>query len=152
MLGLELWSGFVVTLKLTTIMVTILAFIKFNSFLRIFDGFCFLVSMIQSVFIELKFFLSFFVFVLIEFGLLFFILIDDTLEDYVGIDAVSYYMFSFRASLGDFDVAPIKDSSLVAISWVIWIIAVFVMNLIFMNFIIAVISESYEKVMQKLIA
>ena len=33
-----------------------------------------------------------------------------------------------------------------------WIIAVFVLNLIFMNFIIAVISESYENVMQKLVA
>lgn len=37
-------------------------------------------------------------------------------------------------------------------TWIVWVFAALVLNIIFMNFIIAVISESYEKVMQKLVA
>jgi len=36
--------------------------------------------------------------------------------------------------------------------WFFWTVAVFLSSLIFLNFIIAVISESYEKVMQKAVA
>ena len=33
--------------------------------------------------------------------------------------------------------------------WIFWAAAVFISSIVFLNFIIAVISESYEKVMQK---
>ena len=61
---------------------------------------------------------------------------------------------TFRISSGDFSTDDYNQQSnfLIPITWSIWIIAVFVLNVIFMNFIIAVISESYEKVMQKLVA
>ena len=36
--------------------------------------------------------------------------------------------------------------------WIAWILGVFFLNIILLNFIIAVISESYEKVMQKMVA
>ncbi len=39
---------------------------------------------------------------------------------------------------------------MIAISWFVWLLAVIILNIIFMNFIIAVISESYENVMQSL--
>ena len=42
-------------------------------------------------------------------------------------------------------------TTLVTLIWLVWIIAALTLNVIFMNFIIAVISESYEKVMQKLV-
>ena len=61
----------------------------------------------------------------------------------------------FRISSGDFAVDNYKDQYpgfLVPLTWTIWVIAVFILNIVFMNFIIAVISESYEKVMQKLVA
>jgi len=38
------------------------------------------------------------------------------------------------------------------VAWIIWIVAVLVLNIVLMNFLIAVISESYERVMQKLVA
>jgi hypothetical protein len=34
-------------------------------------------------------------------------------------------------------------------TWFMWILAVFITMILFLNFIIAVISESYEKTMQK---
>jgi len=60
-----------------------------------------------------------------------------------------------RTSLGDFDLDNYNDGSnlgIIVLRWIIWLVSVFIMNVIFMNFIIAVISESYEKVMQKLIS
>jgi hypothetical protein len=64
---------------------------------------------------------------------------------------MAYFMMAFRTSSGDFYVDSFKDQppSLIGISWLIWVIAVIILNVIFMNFIIAVISESYEKAMQK---
>lgn len=61
---------------------------------------------------------------------------------------------SFRTSTGDFELDgyPELDSQLIILAWIIWIFAVLILNVIFMNFIIAVISESYEKVMQKSVA
>jgi len=63
-------------------------------------------------------------------------------------------MMSFRTSTGDFelDAYPDLDSQLIILAWIVWVFAVLILNVIFMNFIIAVISESYEKVMQKSIA
>jgi len=66
-----------------------------------------------------------------------------------------YYLMAFRTSLGDFELDNFEDGSslgIIYLRWLIWVIGVFVLNLIFMNFVIAVISESYEKIMQKSIA
>ena len=63
---------------------------------------------------------------------------------------------AFRTSSGDFDLDNFGNSgdslAIMILRWSIWILAVFIMNVIFMNFIIAVISESYGKVMQKVVA
>ncbi len=63
-------------------------------------------------------------------------------------------MSSYRLSLGDFELDPFTNQrdQLITFSWVLWMIGVFILNVMFMNFIIAVISESYEKVMQRLVA
>ena len=39
---------------------------------------------------------------------------------------------------------------MILVIWVIWVASIMALNIIFMNFIIAVISESYSKVMRKL--
>lgn len=62
---------------------------------------------------------------------------------------------SFRTALGDFELDHFAGSAHILILWAMWIFwaaAVFISSIIFLNFIIAVISESYEKVMQKAIA
>eukprot|EP00347_Sterkiella_histriomuscorum_P013895 403362947 len=146
------YEDFIVILKLVIVFLT---FLKINFFLRIYDGFSFLVSMMAAVFVDLKYFIGFFVIFILQFGLVFAILFDAiSIEEYQGIGIFAYIMMAFRTSSGDFNVDSYKDQSsvLVVISWVIWIIAVMLLNVMFMNFIIAVISESYEKVMQKLVA
>ena len=69
-------------------------------------------------------------------------------------NAVAYYIMIFRLSTGDFGVENYRDekSFLNIVAWLIWVIAVLVLNIVLMNFLIAVISESYERVMQKLVA
>eukprot|EP00347_Sterkiella_histriomuscorum_P012349 403368936 len=137
------------------IFVVILSFQKINFFLRIYDGFSFLVSMMAGVIQDIGYFLAFFVIMLIQFGILFTILFQASdLEQYSGLGNFGYLMMSFRLSAGDFELDGYAEqkSNLIIFTWFIWIVAVFVLNLIFMNFIVAVISESYERVMTKLVA
>ena len=110
--------------------------------------------MMNGVFSDLKFFLSFYAIFLAHFSLQFFIIFEGQyLENYDGIGLPGYILMAFRTSLGDFEVDgyPGLQSYMIIVAWIIWILAVFILNVIFMNFIIAVISESYGKVMQKMV-
>ena len=122
--------------------------------MRISDGFSFLVSMLIGVFKDLKFFFIFYLLILIMFSIMFFCLALTLDENLSLLSGFGYLIMAYRTSLGDFMLDDYKDqmaTSTVTVSWVIWAVAVFILNIIFMNFIIAVISESYEKVMMKLV-
>ena len=67
--------GFEQIKKFLQTIIILLSFIKLNYFLRIFEGFSFLVQMLKGVFSDLKFFLSFFAFVVITFSLILSVLI-----------------------------------------------------------------------------
>ena len=107
-----------------------------------------MVSMMQGVFLDLKYFMAFFMITIAEFGLLFTVLVPNS-DNYESIGNVGYFIMAFRTSLGDFDVdsygttleeAGGSKIEIIVLRWIVWILAVFVMNVIFMNFIIAVIS------------
>ena len=56
---------------------------------------------------------------------------------------------TFRLSLGDFDFSMIEDKTLTkqhVLFWITWLIMVIFSSLIFLNFIIAEVSSSYNKV------
>ena len=127
-----------------------LSFIKLNFFLRIFEGFSFLVSMLRGVFLDLKFFLSFFAFVVITFSLILSVLIPDASSSYPGTLIFAYVVMAFRTSLGDFDIEDYNrnEIEMKELVWLVWLMLMIVGNVIFMNFIVAVVSESYEKCMQ----
>ncbi|CDW83104.1 wd-40 repeat protein [Stylonychia lemnae] len=143
-------------LVIMQIIVVLFSFLKINFFLRIYDGFSFLVSMMGGVFKDIYYFILFFVIFILQFGLIFIILFSaQYLEEYDGIGTFGYFLMIFRISSGDFAVDNYKNQGstlMITLSWTIWVIAVLILNIVFMNFIIAVISESYEKVMQKLVA
>lgn len=133
--------------------ITIIVFIKICFFLRIYEGFSFLVSMMIDVFLDLKYFLAFYMMVLTLFAMLFAILSVALGEAYGGVGDVGYFLMAFRTSTGDFEVDEFANQdNLIIITWIVWLIAVIILQMIFMNFIIAVISESYEKIMQKQIS
>ncbi|CDW81604.1 wd-40 repeat protein [Stylonychia lemnae] len=152
----EFASGDKSAIIIMDIIVVLLTFLKLNFFLRIYDGFSFLVSMMSSVFRDIQYFILFFLIFIFQFGIIFVILFSaERIEEYDGIGIVGYFLMIFRISSGDFAVENYKDQEstfMISLSWTIWLIAVLILNIVFMNFIIAVISESYEKVMQKLVA
>jgi hypothetical protein len=87
----------------------ILIFIKICFFLRISDGFSFLVSMLIGVFGDLKFFFMFYLMILIMFSLIFYNLglkLDDNMME---LSAFGYLVMAYRTSLGDFLLDDYKD-------------------------------------------
>ncbi|CDW74969.1 UNKNOWN [Stylonychia lemnae] len=128
---------------------------KLFFFLRIYDGFSFLVQMMAGVFKDLKYFLLFFIIFILQFGMIFLVLFKaQQIDEYNGVNKLAYFLMAFRISSGDFQLDDYHSQTdgLVIFTWIIWLIAVLTLNVVFMNFIIAVISESYERVMQKLVA
>ncbi|CDW80200.1 serine threonine protein kinase [Stylonychia lemnae] len=135
----------------------IFVFVKFFSYLRIFQGFSFLVQMLRAVFVDLKFFIALYGIVIVLYGLIFTLLMikaDDADLQYQGISYFGYFVMSFRASTGDFQVDNFNqlDEIHIVFAWLIWISSVLFLNIILLNFIIAVISQSYEKIMQRMVA
>eukprot|EP00347_Sterkiella_histriomuscorum_P023097 403335961 len=135
----------------------ILVFVKLCEILRVFQGFSYQVSMLKAVFMDLRYFIMLYGFVLIVYGLIFTLLkikTSDENVEYDGINYFGYFIMAFRASTGDFQIDnfyELEDTHII-FAWIVWISAVLFLNIILLNFIIAVISESYEKVMQKMVA
>ena len=54
-----------------------------------------------------------------------------------------------RQIIGDFDTGTLVEGTKYKnIMWVVWFLMMMVGNVVFMNFLIAVVSESYEKCIQ----
>ena len=74
-------------------------------------------------------------------------LVND-LTDYEGIGPIGYFGIALRQSLGDYDTASFaKNSDYDILTWLVWLVVMLVGNVIFMNFIIAVVGQSYESCM-----
>jgi len=132
--------------------IDLLAFIKFLFFLRIFKRFSFLIQMLMTVFQDITSFLHFFGMVVIFFTVFVGILIKD-LSDYEGIGPVGFFIVALRESIGDYDTDSFtKNTEYKIIGWIVYLMVVFLGNVIFMNFIIAVVSQSYESCMQRSLA
>jgi len=132
-------------------LIMVLAFIKFLFFLRTFRIFSFIIQMVVGVFKDLRKFLSFFALVVIFFSILLGILAPD-LSDYDEIGVASYLIIAMRESVGDYDTASFsKNTEYKIIGWIVYLMAMILGNVIFMNFIIAVVSQSYENCMQKIL-
>eukprot|EP00347_Sterkiella_histriomuscorum_P020414 403337896 len=113
--------------------------------------------MLKAVFLDLRFFIMLYAFVVIVYGLIFTLLKIKTSDENIEYDGISYFgyfIMAFRASTGDFQIDHLYllDETHIIFAWIVWISAVLFLNIVLLNFIIAVISESYEKVMQKMVA
>ena len=112
--------------------------------------------MLQSVFSDLGYFILLYALVIILYGLIFTLIGVQVASDseymayYNGISNFGYFVMSFRTSIGDFQVDSFNElnDSVIVFSWIVWVSAVLILNVILLNFIIAVISSSYEKVLQ----
>ena len=56
---------------------------------------------------------------------------------------------AFRTSTGDYTFDNYKATALKELAWVIWLAIMIIGNIVFMNFIIAVVNDSYRQSMAK---
>jgi hypothetical protein len=56
-------------------------------------------------------------------------------------------MMAFRASIGDFTFDSYKATTMKEATWVLWFVLTIVGNVVFMNFIIAVVNQAYTDIM-----
>eukprot|EP00347_Sterkiella_histriomuscorum_P008640 403344324 len=142
------------------IMLSIMCFFVFTklcSNLRVFKGFSFQMSMLKAVFFDIRYFILLYTFVIGMYGLIFTLLKIKANDDdtyYEGISYLGFFVMSFRASIGDSQVDNFYELQgfQAVFGWLVWISGILFMNIILLNFIIAVISESYDKVMQRMTA
>lgn len=72
-------------------------------------------------------------------------------DKYLGIGFVRYFAVALRNSIGDYDFdSMISEPDYIWLQWLIWLFVIFIGNVVFMNFIIAVVSDSYEKCINKM--
>ena len=62
-----------------------------------------------------------------------------------------FFMIAFRTSVGDYSFEDFPTAEYYEIGLVVWIFIMIVGNIVFMNFIIAVVNQSYEQCMLKMI-
>jgi hypothetical protein len=96
--------------------------------------------MLAQVFRDMLNFLYLFSFVVIFFSVFLGILVKD-LTDYEGIGSIGYFAIALRQSIGDYDTASFaKNSDYDILTWLVWLVVMLVGNVVFMNFIIAVVG------------
>jgi hypothetical protein len=90
----------------------------------------------------LRWFLILFGLVILFFSFFLVVLLKDLGDNYEGIWPVGYLIVAFRESVGDYDTndSIIGNSQYKILIWIVYLIIMVLGNVIFMNFIIAVVS------------
>ena len=90
----------------------------------------------------MRWFLILFGLVIAFFSFFLAVLLKDLGDNYEGIGPVGYLVVAFRESIGDYDTneSIIQNSDYKILIWIVYFIIMILGNVIFMNFIIAVVS------------
>mgnify|MGYP000034971112 CR=1 FL=1 len=166
--------------KIIMICVIVLSIIRTFKFMRIFSDFSPIVTMLAQVVVDLQQFMFFYTILIALFSLLWGTIglinknalvnpeysnaFKDAIEggetSYPGVDYAVIGLFAgnlfdvLRTTLGDFkciEMSLYLKSEETIMFWVAWLLFVIVGNIIFLNFIIAEASASYEKVSERLV-
>ena len=130
------------------IFVIFICLMKTFFFMRIVKTFSYIVTMIISVVKDLKVFLLFFTILIIMFSMIFNVIAKNPAPEYTYISPLmANFLTTLRLSLGDFDFTVLEGDELNqrqhTLFWIIWVLMVVGSSLIFLNFIIAEVSNSY---------
>jgi len=167
---LEIW------MILTDVVLLSLIFFKIQNFLRIIGEFGFLAQMVTETFIDMRFFISYYLLWILFFTCINSILkvdpgvideTDDPPVDYPGVNRyIALVLMTFRNAIGDLSppeygswVTEVQEANgntdykmnwsqrvIVSALWLVWCLQVILMIIVLLNFLIAVISETYERV------
>ena len=135
--------------RLLNIMLILLTFVKINQSLKIFDSFSILVQMVQGVFYDLRLFLAYYIMVITTFGVIFMVIFDDPNSDSDGLGPFSFIIMSLRIVWGEGSF-NIEKSEYKFMAWTAYVLLMLCGNIVFMNFLIAVVNQSYEACMQRM--
>jgi hypothetical protein len=137
------------------IAVILLCLLKWFFFMRIFMKLSYIVTMIMQVMKDLRVFFLFFTILIAMFSLVFDVITINNNPDYREVGTIAGSLLStLRLSLGDTDFNFLEDDHLDSdqhqLFWVCWVVVVIFSALIFLNFIIAEVSNSYFFVRQSI--
>jgi hypothetical protein len=121
----------------------IFSFIKLTFLIRIWTQVSFLVRMLIVVFKELLIFLLFFLLVIGCLTVMAQIIIKESGDGYAGIKTAAFFVIVLRQAIGDYDTSSIIEGTrgdLKILAWLFWLLILIIGNIVFMNFIIAVVS------------
>ena len=65
------------------------------------------------------------------------------MKNYDGTGMFAYIMLSLRTAIGDFTFDSYQADEMKQVTWLVWLTLMIVGNIVFMNFIIAVVTDSY---------
>lgn len=133
-----------------TICVTML---KTFEIMRVLLSYSYIVTMLREVTYDLRVFMSFFVILIISLSAVFDVIKLNDSPEYLRISPfVGNIIATLRLSLGDFDFSLLDNQQQVLVRvlfWAVWLFAVIFSSLVFLNFIIAEVSNSYTKVKEQ---
>ncbi len=98
--------------------------------------------MLLAVFRDLKPFMLLFGIVIVFFTIIFAVLLNDDLSSYEELGPVGFLIIAMRESIGDFDTndSITNNTEFKIHIWIVYLMVMIVGNVVFMNFIIAVVS------------
>jgi len=105
--------------------------------------------MVQAVFYDLRLFLAYYLMVITTFGFILMVIFDDPNPDSQGLGLFSYIIMSLRIVWGEgsFDI---EKSEYKFLAWIAYVLLMLCGNIVFMNFLIAVVNQSYEACMMRM--
>jgi len=122
-------------------------------YMRVLESFSYIVTMVINVVSDLKVFLCFFGVLVFMFSLIFDVIAKNDAPEYHNVPPfMGNVLTTLRLALGDFDFGVLDNPDRVLNSrqhilfWIVWCLMVCLSSLIFLNFIIAEVSNSYGKV------
>ena len=146
--------------NLSTIICLLQSMLKLLSLIKYKEEYCFLVQMITQVFKDLSAFMTIFMLNVYIFAMVYFVMgVEIENEEYKDMyTTFSGFIQVFRNSIGDivpvkldaWNVSKTNDSVLSAMAhgivWIFWFINIFTMTIVFLNFVIAEVGNTYNEV------
>ena len=135
--------------KVVIILVIFATMFRTFESLRVIQSYSYIVTMIREVMYDLRVFLTFYVILILSCTMVLDVIGRTQAPEYSTIGPLFGNLFSMlRLSLGDFEFSQIDTNPLITmhtVFWIVWVLMVAFSSLIFLNFIIAEVSNSYAR-------
>eukprot|EP00347_Sterkiella_histriomuscorum_P021746 403332909 len=126
---------------------SLILWINFLYFLRLFDSTSYLIRIVINVFWDMKWFLILLLVCQIGFAESFLRLCEySDMENQFVENILDAFVFTFRMSLVDNDTSQFNESMSRSTIWILFVIASVVMQIVMLNLLISIISKSFEDI------